>query len=156
MLVQRGNSREDGGTSTLANDLIDGALSSSTFAVDDDKKDELLILNCDLGPMRKSCRGSNGFYSSALLFFKICFFIRTPLGSALAAHPDGARGVLINGGSDVGATQGRDSTIPFFTGKDWYSRCAASFLLVEDCAMHFSTFLLFQPWCSTGEALAWC
>ena len=69
MVVQRGNSREDGGTSTFANDLIDGALSSSTFAVDDDKKDELLILNCDLGPMRKSCGGSNGFYSSALLFF---------------------------------------------------------------------------------------
>ena len=38
----------------------------------------------------------------------------------------------------MGAAQGRDSTmIPFFTGKDWYSRCAASFLLVEDCAMHF-------------------
>lgn len=76
------------------------------------------------------------------------------MGSALAAHPDGARGVLINGGSDVGAAQG-----------DWYCRCLTSFLLehkvcpdrcshvsyqlitlimnsylcrgVEDCAMHF-------------------
>ena len=27
--------------------------------------------------------------------------IRTPLGSALAAHPDGARGVLINGGEGM-------------------------------------------------------